>query len=163
MWFVISERNGRFFHGVDEGLRGKMPRGSSERAPVYVKFKPKDSDEVALQQLPSNFVINFEERMAQPSPRASETRASRSLRIERLGASYMQTLGWVLSVLHVGRLEWHQNASSGWRYAHGAWIWLHIPEAARISVRNPFIDVQAFHREMSLTELCYDTIELLAL
>ena len=39
---------------------GKRPRGSRERAPVYVQCEPKDNDEVAHQQLPSNFAISFE-------------------------------------------------------------------------------------------------------
>ena len=45
---------------------GKMPRGSRERALVYVQCEPKNNDEVALQQLPSNFAISFEDMFAQP-------------------------------------------------------------------------------------------------
>ena len=40
-----------------------MPRGSRERAPVYVQCKLKDNDEVAHQQLPST--INFDSMAAQ--------------------------------------------------------------------------------------------------
>ena len=43
---------------------GKRPRGSRERAPVNIQFEPKDNYEEALQQLPSNFAINFEARIA---------------------------------------------------------------------------------------------------
>ena len=39
------------------------PRGSRERAPVYVQCKLKDNDEVAHQQLPST--INFDSVTAQ--------------------------------------------------------------------------------------------------
>ena len=52
------------FHEAEAAVGGKRPRGSRERAPVYVQFWPKDNDEVALQQLPSNFAIHFEARMA---------------------------------------------------------------------------------------------------
>ena len=38
--------------------RGKRPLGSRERAPVYVQCEPKNDDEVALQQLPSNFAMS---------------------------------------------------------------------------------------------------------
>ena len=47
-------------------LGGKRPRGSRERAPVYVKFEPEVNEGVALQKLPSNFAISFEDRSAQP-------------------------------------------------------------------------------------------------
>ena len=43
---------------------GKRPRGSRERAPVYVQCEPKNNDEVALRQLPSNFAISLEGRLA---------------------------------------------------------------------------------------------------
>ena len=43
---------------------GKRPRGSSERAPVYVQYEPKNNDEVGHKQLPSIFAISFEERAA---------------------------------------------------------------------------------------------------
>ena len=36
----------------------------SRASACYVKFEPKDNDEVALQQLPIKFAINFEARMA---------------------------------------------------------------------------------------------------
>ena len=42
----------------------KRLRGSREQAPVNVQCEPKDKDEVAHQQLPSNFAISFEARMA---------------------------------------------------------------------------------------------------
>ena len=32
----------------------------------YMQCEPKDNDEVAHQQLPSNFAISFEDRSAQP-------------------------------------------------------------------------------------------------
>jgi hypothetical protein len=43
---------------------GKRPRGSRERAPVYVQCETENNDEAALQQLPSNFAISFEDRLA---------------------------------------------------------------------------------------------------
>ena len=57
------------------------PRGSRERAPVYVQCEPKANDEVAHQQLPSYFAISFEGGLAQPKLRASEAKKSLSIRI----------------------------------------------------------------------------------
>ena len=64
------------------------PRGSRERAPVYVKCEPKASDEVAHQQLLSNCAISFEGELAQPKLRAFEAKESLSFRIVRLGAPH---------------------------------------------------------------------------
>ena len=50
-------------HETDAPVRKNRPRGSRERAPVYVQCKLKDNDEVAHQQLPST--INFESVTAQ--------------------------------------------------------------------------------------------------
>ena len=66
------------------------PRGSRERAPIYVQCEPKNSDEVANQQLPINFAMIFEAKIAKPKLRASETKASRSSRIVRLEASHIR-------------------------------------------------------------------------
>ena len=52
------------FHEEEAAMGGKRPRGSRERAPDYVQCEPKDNDEVAYQQLPSNVAIGFEARMA---------------------------------------------------------------------------------------------------
>ena len=52
------------FHEAEASVEKNRPRGSRERAPVYVQCEPKDNDEVANQQLPSNFAISFEARMA---------------------------------------------------------------------------------------------------
>ena len=49
---------------AEAAVGGKRPRCSSERAPVYVQCEPKDNDELAHQQLPSNYAISFEARMA---------------------------------------------------------------------------------------------------
>ena len=46
------------FHETEASVETKRPRGSRERAPVYVQCKLKDNDEVAHQQLPST--INFD-------------------------------------------------------------------------------------------------------
>ena len=51
------------FHEAEAPVGKNRPRGSRERAPVYVKCEPKDNDEVAHQQLPSNFAISFEARV----------------------------------------------------------------------------------------------------
>ena len=67
--------------------RRRRPRDSRDRAPVNVQREPKDSDGVAHQQLQSSFAITYEDRMAWPRLRASETKASRSLRILRLDTS----------------------------------------------------------------------------
>ena len=61
-------------HEEEASVGGKRPRGSRERALVHVQCEPKDNDEVAYQRLPSNFAISFEERLAQPRPRASKSR-----------------------------------------------------------------------------------------
>ena len=45
---------------------------------TYVQCEPKNNDEVAHQQLPSNFAISFNETMVYPRPRGPETKASRS-------------------------------------------------------------------------------------
>ena len=47
-------------HQEEAAVGGKRPRGSQERAPVHVQFEPKDNDEMAHLQLPSNFAISFE-------------------------------------------------------------------------------------------------------
>ena len=53
------------FHEAEAAVGKKnRPRGSREKAPVYVQCEPKDNHKVAHQQLPSNFAISFEERMA---------------------------------------------------------------------------------------------------
>ena len=52
------------FHAAEAG--GKRTRGSRERAPVYVQCEPKNNDGVALQQLPINFAMSFEDRLAKP-------------------------------------------------------------------------------------------------
>ena len=41
---------------------------------MKLQCEPKDNDEVAHQQLPSNFAISFEDRLTQPRPRASKSR-----------------------------------------------------------------------------------------
>ena len=46
------------FHETEASVEKNRPRGSRERAPVYVQCKLKDNDEVAHQQLPST--INFD-------------------------------------------------------------------------------------------------------
>ena len=46
------------FYETVASVGKNRPRGSRERAPVYVQCKLKDNDEVAHQQLPST--INFE-------------------------------------------------------------------------------------------------------
>ena len=51
------------FHETVASMGKNGPRGSRERAPVYVKCKLKDNDEVAHQQLPST--INFDSATAQ--------------------------------------------------------------------------------------------------
>ena len=60
----------------------KRPRGSRERAPVNVQCKPKDNDEIAHQQLPSNFEISLEGRLAQPNSElpSRDTKSNRNLR-----------------------------------------------------------------------------------
>ena len=55
---------------------------------TYVQCEPKDSDEVAHQQLPSNCAMSFEDGLAQPKLRAFEANESLSFRIVRLEASY---------------------------------------------------------------------------
>ena len=52
------------FHEAAASVRKKRPRGSRERAPVYVQCEPKENDEVAHRQLLRNFAISFEARMA---------------------------------------------------------------------------------------------------
>ena len=52
-----------YFHEAEAAVGKKKPRGSRERAPVCVKCEPKDNDELA-HQLPSNFSVSFEARMA---------------------------------------------------------------------------------------------------
>jgi len=52
------------FHETEASVEKNRPRDSRERAPVYVKCEPKDNDGVAHQQLPSNFAISSEARMA---------------------------------------------------------------------------------------------------
>ena len=54
------------FHEAEAAVEKKnRPRGSCERAPVYVRCEPNDNDKVvAHQQLPSNFAISFEARLA---------------------------------------------------------------------------------------------------
>ena len=61
-------------HEAEAYVGGKRPRGSRERALVHVQCEPKDNDEVEHQQLPSNFALSFEERLAQPRLRASKSR-----------------------------------------------------------------------------------------
>ena len=51
------------FHETVAPVRKNRPRGSRERAPVYVQCQLKDSDEVAHQKLPST--INFDSVAAQ--------------------------------------------------------------------------------------------------
>ena len=51
------------FHETEASMGKNRPRGSRERAPVYVQCKLKDNDEVAHQQLPST--INFDSVAAQ--------------------------------------------------------------------------------------------------
>ena len=64
------------------------PRGSRERAPVYMQCEPKANDEVAHQQLPSNCSISFEDGLVQPKLRTFEAKATLSIRIVRLEASH---------------------------------------------------------------------------
>ena len=52
------------FHEAEADVGKIRPRGSREQALGYLLCKPKESDEVALQQLPSYFAISFEARMA---------------------------------------------------------------------------------------------------
>ena len=52
------------FHEAEAAVEKNRPRGSRERAPVHVQCGPKDTDAVAHQQLPSNFAVSFEARMA---------------------------------------------------------------------------------------------------
>ena len=81
------------FHEAESSVGEKRPRGSRERAPVYVQCEPKENDEVAHQVLPSNFVISFEAR-----PSGRETKANGSLRkklspnYDRLGARLKKDL-----------------------------------------------------------------------
>ena len=56
--------DGRSLYEAEAAVGESRPRGSRERAPVYVQFEPKNNDEVALQQLSSFFSISFEARMA---------------------------------------------------------------------------------------------------
>ena len=51
------------FHETEASVEKNRPRGSRERAPVYVQCKLKDNDEVAHQDLPST--INFDSVTAQ--------------------------------------------------------------------------------------------------
>ena len=51
------------FHETEASMEKNRPRGSRERAPVYVQCKLKDNDKVAHQQLPST--INFDGVTAQ--------------------------------------------------------------------------------------------------
>ena len=51
------------FHETEASVEKNRPRGSRERAPVYVQCKLKENDEVAHQQLPST--INFDSVAAQ--------------------------------------------------------------------------------------------------
>ena len=44
----------------------KRPRGSREREPAHVRCEHNESDGEAHQQLPKNFAISSEERLAQP-------------------------------------------------------------------------------------------------
>ena len=62
------------FHEEEAAVGGKRPRGSRERVPVHVQCEPKDNDEVAHQQLLSDFAMSFEERLAQQRLQDSKSR-----------------------------------------------------------------------------------------
>ncbi len=47
-------------------MEEKGPVALASEQPVDVQCEPENNDEVALQQLPSNFAISFEDRLAQP-------------------------------------------------------------------------------------------------
>ena len=51
-------------HEAEASVGGRKPRGSRERAPVQVKCEPEDNDRVANQQLPSDFSISSQARIA---------------------------------------------------------------------------------------------------
>ena len=60
-------------HEAGAAMGGKRPRGSRERALLNVKSGPKDSGDMAHQQLQCSFSISFEELLAQPKLRASKS------------------------------------------------------------------------------------------
>ena len=110
MWRIdcASRRVAQPFSEAEAAVGGKGPRGSRERAPDYVQCEPKDIDEVAHQQFPSNFAISFEDGLAQPRLRASETKASRSFRVVQLEAEASHIRGKLAREVKAADMNNHQ-------------------------------------------------------